>query len=69
MKRSYTTNLTALPESSRTTKTSQLNVFLYESCFGHGVFTAMETLTKTEVGTRDCGIAVIGMSMLLVGGM
>lgn len=28
-----------------------------------------ETLTKTKVGTRDSGIAVIGLNMILVGGM
>ena len=28
----------------------------------------METLTKTEVGTRDWGIAVIGLVMVLFGG-
>jgi hypothetical protein len=27
----------------------------------------MRTLTKTEVGTRDCNIAVIGLTMLLLG--
>jgi hypothetical protein len=29
----------------------------------------METLTKTEVGTRDCGFAMIGQTIFLFGGM
>jgi hypothetical protein len=29
----------------------------------------METLNKSEVGSRDWGIAVIGLNMLLLGGM
>jgi hypothetical protein len=31
------------------------------------LFTAMETLTKTKLGTMDWGIAVIGLTMLLFG--
>ena len=33
------------------------------------LFTAIDTLTKTEVGTRDWGIAVIGLTMFLFGGI
>jgi hypothetical protein len=29
----------------------------------------METLTKSEVGIRDCSIAMIGLTMLLLGRM
>ena len=28
-----------------------------------------KTQTKTEVGTRDCGIALVGLTMILFGGM
>ena len=31
------------------------------------LFTAIETLTKTEVGMRDCNIAVIGWAMFSLG--
>jgi hypothetical protein len=37
----------------------------WSCCF----FTAIEAPTKTEVGTRDWGIAVIGLTMLLFGSM
>ena len=33
------------------------------------LFTAIETLTKAEVGPRDWGTAVIGLTILLFGGV
>ena len=40
------------------------------SCHGYGcLFTAITTLTKTEVGSRDRNIAVIGLTMLLFEGI
>ena len=60
----------AMDWTSETVSQPQLSVFLYKSCYGHSVFsTAIDTLTKTEVGVRDWGISVTGLTMFLFGEM
>jgi hypothetical protein len=61
--------MTIMDLTSEPVSQPQLNVFLFKSCLGRGISSEMETLTKTEVGTRDWGIAVIGLTMLLFGRM
>jgi hypothetical protein len=55
-------------ETSETVSNPQLNAFLYKSCHSCGGSShCEEPLTEIEVGARDWGIAVIGLTMLLFG--
>ena len=46
-----------------TSNSTLIKCFLYKSCLGHGVCSLQLKMTKTEVGTRDMDIAVIGFCL------
>jgi hypothetical protein len=49
----------------RTSKPTPIELSFKELPWSGGLFRAMTILTKTEVGTRDLGIALIGLTMFL----